>query len=145
MNTLYLIIETDIPIHCITFAAPPIVSTPDITSAIRGTANSSQYTTSQFLAFATYGDLVTRADRPYVRQILQVYSSSDALTPLPNLQFDPPELWNAGTLIVLFDKSLDSDEEEIHAVEAVQGLGDFLWGNLHAHDMKIYLELLNGL
>jgi hypothetical protein len=133
------------PLHCITFAAPPMVSILDISSAMRGTVNSAQYTTSQFLAFAAYGDLVARADRPYVRQVLQIYSSSDAVTPLPDFQFDPAELWNAGTLIVLFDKSIDSDEEEIHAVEAAQGLGGFLWGNLHAHDMKVYLELLSGL
>jgi len=144
-NTLYLIIQTDMPLHCITFAAPPMVSILDISSAMRGTVNSAQYTTSQFLAFAAYGDLVARADRPYVRQVLQIYSSSDAVVPLPDFQFDPAELWNAGTLIVLFDKSIDSDEEEIHAVEAAQGLGGFLWGNLHAHDMKVYLELLSGL
>ena len=122
-----------------------MVSMPDITSAIRGTVDSAQYKASQFLAFTACGDLVARADRPYVRQVLQIYSSSDAVAPLPDFQFDPAELWNAGTLIVLFDKNIDSDEEEIHAVEAAQGLGGFLWGNVHAHEMKVYLELLSGL
>jgi len=133
------------PLHCVTFAAPPIVSTPDIALTIKETANFAQHPTSQFFAFVACGDLVTRADRPYVRQVLQIYSSSDAVAPLPDLQFDPAELWNAGTLIVLFDKSIDRDEEEIHAVEAAQGLRGFLWGNVHAHNMKIYLELLSGL
>jgi hypothetical protein len=144
-KTLYLIIQADMPLHCITFAAPPMVSVPDISSALRGTVSSAQYTTSQFLAFAAYGDFIARADRPYVRQVLQIYSSSGAAAPLPDFQFDPVELWNAGNLIVLFDKSIDSDEEEIHAVEATQGLGEYLWGNLHTHDMKVYLELLSGL
>jgi len=133
------------PLHCITFAAPPVVSMPDISSAMRGTINSAQFKTSQFLAFAAHGDLVARADRPYIRQVLQIYSSSDTVAHLSDFQFDPAELWNAGTLIILFDKSIDSDEEEIHAVEAAHGLGGFLWGNLHAHDMKVYLELLSGL
>jgi hypothetical protein len=133
------------PLHCITFAAPPMVSMPDISSAMGETVNSAQYMKSQFLAFAAYGDLVARADRPYVRQVLQIYSSSEPVAPLPDFQLDPAELWNAGTLIVLFDKSIDSDEEEIHAVGAAQGLGGFLWGNLHVHDMKIYLKLLSGL
>lgn len=107
--------------------------------------HSGQHTASQFLAFAAHGDLVVRADRPYVRQVVKIYGSSDAVPPLPDFQFDPAELWNAGTSIVLFDKNIDSDDEEVHAIEAAQGLGELLWGNLHTHDMKVYLELLNGL
>ena len=62
-----------------------------------------------------------------------------------DFQFDPPELSNAGNPVVLFDKNADGNEEEIVAVEAAAGLGEFLWGNVKMHDMKIYLELLSGL
>lgn len=141
-RTTYLIFRTDTALHCITFAAPPVVSVPDISSIVKGSLSPGQQK-SKFLAFTAYGDLVARADRPYVRQVLQVYSS--VVAPLPGFEFDAAELWTVGTLIVLFDKSVDSDEEEIHAVEAIQGLGSFLWGNVHAHDMKNYLELLSGL
>ncbi len=86
-----------------------------------------------------------RADRPFVRQLLQIYSSASDTPMVVDFRFDPPELWNAGNPVVLFDKNADGDEEEIVAVEATAGLGEFLWGNVKMHDMKIYLELLSGL
>ncbi|KAF2152247.1 alpha/beta-hydrolase [Myriangium duriaei CBS 260.36] len=134
----------DIPTDCITFAMSPVLSFP-IGSAALGSATSSLTSLdTRFLAIVAHGDPVPRADRPFVRQILQIYSNvSD--TPLQNFQFDPPELYSAGDLVVLFDKNLEGDEEEIVAVKAEDGIGEFLWGTVKMHEMEVYLKLLSQL
>ncbi|ORY10613.1 Alpha/Beta hydrolase protein [Clohesyomyces aquaticus] len=129
-----------IPGDCITFAAPPVISIPNV-----HTNPDLQSPNTCFLALVTHGDPVPRADRPYIRQLLQLYSNPSDLPRDADFHFDPPELWNAGNPIILFDKNPDGDEEQITAVEATAGLEKFLWGNVKMHDLKIYLEMLSDL
>jgi hypothetical protein len=138
VGNIALTVGIEVPADCITFAAPPSLSIPDISATL-----SSRDT--QFLAFVAHGDPVPRADRPFVRQLLQIYSTSSDDPETAAFQFDPPELFNAGNTIVLFDNNADGDEDDIVAVEATAGIGEFLWGNVKMHNMKVYLELLSSL
>ncbi|MCJ1243549.1 hypothetical protein MMC30_000746 [Trapelia coarctata] len=56
-------------IHCITFGAPPISLLPIVKS------NNPRYRKSLFLSFINEGDPVPRADKAYIRSLLDLYSS----------------------------------------------------------------------
>jgi len=132
-----------IPVHCVTFAAPPVLSRTDISQSCFPVTSAEDEAKGRFLAFAVQGDVVVRADRPYVRKILEIYSAGGAaMTAVPTLQFEEPELRNAGKLILLFDKNPDGDEDQIEAVEAGNAVENVLWGNVRAHPMKLYCEML---
>jgi hypothetical protein len=82
-----------------------------------------------------------------VRKILEIYStgSRDASSSVTSVQFEEPELYNAGKLIMLFDENSDGDEDEIRGVEVERLIEGFLWGNVKTHPMKVYCELIAGL
>ena len=57
-------------IHCITFGTPPISLLP-LTKP-----SSSRYKKSLFMSFINEGDPVPRADKAYIRSLLQLYTSA---------------------------------------------------------------------
>ncbi|KAI0017012.1 Alpha/Beta hydrolase protein [Xylariomycetidae sp. FL0641] len=60
-------------IHCVTFGAPPVSVLPLQTPSKR------QFRKSQFLSFVNEGDPVVRADKAYVKSLLELFAS-----PAPN-------------------------------------------------------------
>jgi hypothetical protein len=64
-------------IHCVTFGAPPVSLLP-----LQKPARS-ELKKSLFLSFINEGDPVTRADKPYVRSLLDLYSSPAPSSPPP--------------------------------------------------------------
>ena len=96
---------------------------------------------STFLAFVNHGDPVARADKPYIRLLLDVYSRP---TPLPYLNFEPSELCNAGTVILLYDRNPDGDDDDIGVSEVTNHMSSLLFGNVKVHPMKHYLTLLGA-
>lgn len=74
IGLVFLTFTVDIQLHCITFASPPVLSLPitEATFALPNTLGKA----SKFLAFSVHGDMVVRADRPYVRKLLEIYSTA---------------------------------------------------------------------
>jgi hypothetical protein len=62
-------------VHCITFGAPPVSLLP------LQKPSSRRYRKSLFLAFINEGDPVARADKAYVKSLLDLYSSPAPLVP----------------------------------------------------------------
>lgn len=68
-------------IHCVTFGAPPVSLLP------LDKPSSSEYRKSIFFSFINEGDPVTRADRAYVRSLLELY-----ISPLPGPSFSTTQI-----------------------------------------------------
>lgn len=78
-----------------------------------------------------------------MRKILEIYSTPYlANSPVSSVQFEAAELHNAGQLVLLFDENLNGDGLEIKAVVVEDAIDGLLWGNVKAHSMKWYCEML---
>ena len=143
-------------IHCITFGAPPLSLLP------LQVPTTGPYAKNMFLAFANEGDLVVRADWPYMRSLAKLLASPPPTTKLRlqeqmsrrNLQstmalplmsasapyWPVPEasLSAAGRLVLL----RETPGSKTHAIEAVQltdeELRGVLFGDLTMHEMALY-------
>jgi hypothetical protein len=125
----------DLNLHCITFGAPPVYSPHSITSSI---ADSS----SRVLSFVNYGDLVTRADKSYIRTLINVYAHPN---PATRLDFSSAELFNVGESVMLYDENEDGEEVRAKAVVVTEKINGLLFGNVRIHPMKQYLHLLGSM
>lgn len=101
-------------IHCISFGAPPISLLP-LTKPLPLRRGRSK---SLFLAFINEGDPVPRADKAYVRSLLDLY-----LSPLPPSRIwpvPPGTLSNAGSLVLLRASGRaedpNADEDNVNAM-----------------------------
>jgi len=143
---LLLILCPDVPLHCVTFAAPPVIDPRYVEQSLPALNSVPEGVESRFLAFVACGDIVVRADRPYIRKILEIYGASDSTSsPTPQIQFEEVELYNPGNLVMLFDNNPDGEEDIFEAVQVGGVIGNFLWGNAKVHAMKWYCEMLEGL
>jgi hypothetical protein len=98
-----------------------------------------QSPSSLFLSFVTKGDSVPRADKPYIRSLLEIYVKP---RPHDRITFAPAELFNCGGVIMLHDRNPDSEDADIDVVDATDSIKLMLFGNVKAHNMKQYLNML---
>ena len=96
-----------------------------------------------FLSFVMHGDPVPRAERSYIKVLINVYASPKATTSSSALVFGKPELPNSGKVLLLYDRAQDEDEEDIRIIDATRWFQGMLCGNVKAHAMKQYLTLLS--
>lgn len=145
-------------IHCITFGAPPVTLLP----LRRPVA----WKKSLFLSFVNEGDPVARAERAYVRSLLELYA---APPPRRGAVWDVPDntLCNAGSVVVLqantsasvpvsgsghghtpsCKKTVDERlKEGVHAVTCDgNDLRGVIWGDPVCHLMKLYKDRIDML
>ena len=98
-------------------------------------------TGSIVLALAVHGDPVVRADRSYVKVLLDLYAKSELGTPF---EFDEPELQNAGRVVMLYDRNPDEDHDDIAASDITEQINTLLFGNVKVHAMTQYLSLISS-
>lgn len=103
------------------------------------TSTAVQSSNASFLSIVNNGDPVVRADKPYIRTLLEVYVKPN---PEERLDFAASELFNCGSVILLHDRNVESEDADIDAVEATDSIGSVLFGNVKAHSMKQYLTML---
>jgi len=144
-----------VPLSCITFGAPPILSqniTPGLKSClIKSSEHNLQPT--EFLMFAIEGDPVIRLDIEYASFLLEICretfrtfrSSSRSVPPtLPQKNPKPLSLHHLGD-IILFRKKLPADGEnwiKMYAVEEKE-LGHMAFVNMRVHLMYQVMEVIN--
>ena len=80
-----------------------------------------------------------RADKLYIRLLLDIYSNPIAI---PNLTLPESELCNAGTVLLLYDQDPDGEDDQTGIADLTDGIGHLLFGNVKVHPMKYYLTLL---
>ncbi|CAG7555800.1 unnamed protein product [Fusarium equiseti] len=155
-------------IHCITFGAPPVsllpLTKPDAPSLRK----------SVFLSFVNEGDPVVRADKAYVKSLLDLLSSpppsshhrdtkskqrsrSSSRTKKPKWKVPPCTLSNAGRIVVLRSgnphakpKDRKTVRERLdEGVVAVtchdEDLREVIWGDPVCHLMNLYAERIQVL
>ena len=103
--------------------------------------NTSAWTASAFLAFVAHGDPVARADRTYIKRLLEVYGRAEHNVAL---SYESPELYNAGKLLMLHDRNPDGDEVDTGVSEITAQVGTLLFGNVKVHAMSQYLLLISA-
>ena len=155
-------------IHCITFGTPPVSLLPIAKS------NNPRYKKSLFLSFINEGDPVPRADRAYVRSLLDLYISPApgssclaSLVPLARPRFKfrrksqeansapsaPLPVWNvplgslsnAGRLVVLRASNNAGEDDVTAVVTTDQQLRGVVFGNPVMHMMKVYARRIEVL
>lgn len=126
-------------IHCITFAAPPVL-TP--LSAVTMEIDSSEGMT---LNIVNYGDIVPRAEKNYIRSLLALYSERAEHPSGDSWDFGRPTTFNYGQIVILQDNSEDEEDgARIHAYRVLQDLWQTLaFGSVKAHPMVVYLEAVD--
>ncbi|KAK5996157.1 hypothetical protein PT974_04585 [Cladobotryum mycophilum] len=154
-------------IHCVTFGAPPVSLLP------LEKPDSPELRKSLFLSFVNEGDPVVRADKPYVKSLLELLASpppstSPPLPPLPsckdskdgnksNSSTSKNTLSNAGRIIVLRSADPSSKPKDhktvgerlAEGVAAVtcreEHLRGVIWGDPVAHTMSLYAGRIEAL
>ncbi|KAF5714020.1 lipase class 3 [Fusarium mundagurra] len=139
-------------IHCVTFGAPPVSLLPlakPETHALRK---------SIFLSFVNEGDPVVRADKAYVKSLLDLLASpppsqrKDPNKPRkkPTWNVPPCTLSNAGRIVVLRSGDLDAkpkdrktvrerlDEGVVAVTCSEERLRSVIWGDPVCHLMSLY-------
>jgi hypothetical protein len=149
-------------IHCVTFGAPPISSMP-INKPV-----GPKYEKWLFFSFLNEGDPVVRAEKAYVKSLLELYNSSGPPSPngssnplkfallskdkrdkakngntKPVWKLPPATLCLAGRLIVLRKtqdpKRKGKDKTRIEAhLTSNEELSGIVFGDLLMHPMKLY-------
>lgn len=139
-------------IHCVTFGAPPVsllpLAKPD-THALRK---------SIFLSFVNEGDPVVRADKAYVKSLLDLLASpppsqrkdTNKSRKKPTWNVPPCTLSNAGRIVVLRSGDLDAkpkdrktvrerlDEGVVTVTCSEERLRSVIWGDPVCHLMSLY-------
>lgn len=137
-KTAPLTTKVDIPLHCVTFGAPPIISCLNI--ALTAVDNHP----GKILAFVNDEDLVARADRTYLKEIEKAYSNSDAAAASFDLEFGTPELYNLGKIVTLFSQKKKGDRNTMPCLTP-SNMQKLSFGDLSMHDMKVYLDRIGQL
>jgi hypothetical protein len=149
-------------VHCVTFAAPPVLSPPMITP------QTSPLSTGLSLNFVNFGDIVPRASKTYIRSLLNMYAARAEQMDDCEWDFGIPELWNYGSNVLLMDVSGIEKQEEVSmsGAEARQGenqegddddepeirafdISNDVWkrmafGSVRTHPMSVYMEALEA-
>jgi hypothetical protein len=90
-----------------------------------------------------HGDPIARADKPYIKKLLEVYANPNPQIPVA---FAPATLFSAGTTVLLYDENQDADEIAVSSsVVSSERIGELLFGNVKIHPMKEYLSLIGSL
>ena len=97
---------------------------------------------SLFLSLVNQGDPVPRAEKEYVKTLLEVYVQSK---PDRVIAFNPPELQCCGTVLALLDRNPDSEERRIDIVDATSIINSLLFGNVKAHWLHVYSDMIKAL
>ncbi|KAI5803697.1 Alpha/Beta hydrolase protein [Geopyxis carbonaria] len=123
----------------ITFGAPPLAA-PDITPRLLQ-LQQARTNPGLVLAIVNDGDPVARADRAYLRTLVDLYRAACGAEPLP-----PPEkpldgLCNVGTLVVVRDRNHDGDERDIVVEVAPRNVfEELVYCNAAVHRRVVYAE-----
>ncbi|KAL2670597.1 hypothetical protein Neosp_014385 [[Neocosmospora] mangrovei] len=151
-------------IHCVTFGAPPVSLLPLAKPDRPNLRN------SVFLSFINEGDPVVRADKAYVKSLLELLASPPPKKPKSSSKSrkssrPPPPVWNvppctlsnAGRLVILRtgdprakpkDRKTVSEriDEGVVAVTCLEEqLRDVIWGDPVCHLMSLYAERIEVL
>ncbi|KAM0429702.1 hypothetical protein ACHAPT_006308 [Fusarium lateritium] len=151
-------------IHCVTFGAPPVSLLPLAKPDRPNLRN------SVFLSFINEGDPVVRADKAYVRSLLQLLTSPPPSSkkpkssisksrsrPLPIWNVPPCTLSNAGRLVILRTKDprakhkdrktlRERIDEGVVAVTCLdEQLRGVIWGDPICHLMSLYADRIEDL
>ena len=126
-------------IHCITFAAPPVL-TP--LSVVTTGLDASKGMT---LNMVNYGDIVPRAEKNYIRSLLALYRERMEHPSGNPWDFGRPTTFNYGQIVILQDTSEnEEDGARVHAYRVSQELWQTLaFGSIRAHPMAVYLEAVD--
>ena len=115
-------------VHCVTFGSPPVSLLPLRKAALDGKK-------SMFLSFVNEGDPVTRADRAYVKSLVELLASPAPVRPR-RWRVPVCSLSNAGRIVVL------RSGQDARGVVAVtcrdEDLRGLIWGDPVAHIMDLY-------
>ncbi|KAM0481139.1 hypothetical protein ACHAP7_004707 [Fusarium lateritium] len=152
-------------IHCVTFGAPPVSLLP------LAKPDSVNLRKSIFLSFVNEGDPVVRADKAYVKSLLDLYSSpppthrkesksrsrSSSRDKKPEWRVPACTLSNAGRIVVLRSGNLHAKpkdrktvqerlSEGVVAVTCIdEKLRGVIWGDPVCHLMNLYAERIEVL
>jgi hypothetical protein len=127
-------------IHCVTFAAPPVLAPLRAVSAGLNRAE------SMTINMANHGDIVPRADKSYIRSLLRLYAERAEHLSEERWDFEQPTIFNYGQIFVLQDISdSEDDTPQVHAYRPSQDLWQTLaFGSVKAHPMTVYLEAVES-
>jgi len=145
--------------HCVTFAAPPVLSSPSV-------AGASSMSSGLSLNIVNFGDIVPRASKSYIRSLLALYNERAEHVVDREWEFGEPDAWNYGSNVLLVDVSdpdaqddnytlpaeaggsadVEDDEPDIRAF----GVSSDVWkrlafGSVKTHPMDVYLESITAL
>ncbi|KAL2759142.1 hypothetical protein ACRALDRAFT_208194 [Sodiomyces alcalophilus JCM 7366] len=139
-------------VHCVVFGTPPISLLP------LTTPDRPEFRKSLFLSFLNQGDPVARADKAYIKSLLDLLATpaprkkdkeDDKSRPAPIWRVPPCTLSSAGTIVVLRsgppeirgDKRTVGDrlKEGVVAQTTTDGaLRGVIWGDPVCHVMRLY-------
>jgi hypothetical protein len=133
------IIQAFQKIHCITFAAPPVLAPHSAATADLDTS------AGMTLNVVNYGDIVPRAEKNYIRSLLALYRERAEHPSGDPWDFGRPTTFNYGQIVILQDNSEDEeDRAQVHAYRISQDLWQTLaFGSVRAHPMAVYLEAVD--
>jgi hypothetical protein len=123
-------------IHCITFAAPPILTPFHITHQATPSDSNPHLT----LNLVNFGDIVPRAETNYIRSLLRLYEARAEHPSDEPWDFGEVTAFNYGQIVVFQDVS-ETDEQDVRGYRPSQGVWQNLaFGSVRAHPMDRYLE-----
>ncbi|KAH8690232.1 Alpha/Beta hydrolase protein [Talaromyces proteolyticus] len=148
-------------VHCVTFGAPPVsllpLHNPELGS---DRDNRSRYNKNMFFGFVNEGDPVARADKTYVKSLLEMYARPTACINNCSKKKNPKPVWKvpeatlslAGRLVVLRTTSSSSSSKKKKArrmIEAViasdADLRGLVFGDPLMHAMDLYAQRIEQL
>jgi len=134
--------------HCVTFAAPPVLG------SVR-TGNDVQPASARFsLNIVNYGDIVPRADKAYIRSLLNLYRERAESDVNEVWDFGNPDAWNYGKNIVMMDVATvdahrgddQDDEPDMRAFDVEPRIWQTLaFGSKRTHPMAVYIQSVRSL
>ncbi|KAK3900373.1 Alpha/Beta hydrolase protein [Staphylotrichum tortipilum] len=119
-------------IHCVTFGAPPITTTPIVPFA----------PDSLFLSIVNEGDPIPRADSPYFDDLLKIVVTGWPTESRAKWQLSPRKYFNAGTVLIV-----PRGRSVVYFLPSETGngsLAETIMGNPGMHRMRWYLEGQGG-
>ncbi|EPE08623.1 lipase class 3 [Ophiostoma piceae UAMH 11346] len=141
-------------VHCITFGTPPMSLLP-----LKKPEDRRDLRKSMFFSFINEGDPVVRADKMYVKSLIDLFSSSvpAEYSSKPVWKVPVATLSNAGRLIVLRSgnpraglagkKTVEErlSEGVVAQFTSDEQLRDMIWGDPVCHVMKLYAGRIEAL
>jgi len=133
------IVRSFASIHCITFAAPPVLAPLE---AVSTAPNPSESLT---INVVNHGDIVPRAEKNYIRSLLQLYRERAEHISADRWDFGQPTTFNYGQIVILKDVCPENEEPRMHAYRSSQGLWQTMaFGSIRAHPMNVYVQAVDG-